>query len=87
MGDARRPRRFGRNFGRTSSRNVSLQDIVYRYISTFRGAWQRIRQPRGGPFQFLEQVHALEATQGQVDGFFSQPPYKCHLEEVTSVGD
>ena len=24
---------------------------------------------------------ALEATQGQVDGFFSQLPYICHLEE------
>jgi len=30
---------------------------------------------------------ALEATQGQIDGFFSQLPYKCHLEEVASVGD
>jgi len=25
---------------------------------------------------------ALEATQGEIDGFFSQLPYKCHLEEV-----
>ena len=30
---------------------------------------------------------ALEATQGQMDGFFSQLPYKCHLEKVASVGD
>ena len=30
---------------------------------------------------------ALEATQGQMDGFFSQLPYKCHLNEVASVGD
>ena len=30
---------------------------------------------------------ALEATQGQIDGFFSHLPYKCHLEEVASVGD
>ena len=29
----------------------------------------------------------LEATQGQINGFFSQLPYKCHLEEVTSVSD
>ena len=28
----------------------------------------------------------LEATQGQIDGFFSQLPYKCHLFEVASVG-
>ena len=30
---------------------------------------------------------ALDATQGQIDGFFSQLPYKCQLEEVASVGD
>jgi len=30
---------------------------------------------------------ALEATQGQIYGFFSQLPYKCYLEEVASVGD
>ena len=30
---------------------------------------------------------ALEATQAQMDGFFSQLPYKCRLEEVTSVRD
>ena len=28
---------------------------------------------------------ALEATQN--DGFFSQLPYKCYLEESASVGD
>ena len=28
---------------------------------------------------------ALHATQGQMDGFFSQLPYKCHPEEVASV--
>jgi hypothetical protein len=27
----------------------------------------------------------LEATQGQMDGFFSQLPNKCNLEEVASV--
>jgi len=30
---------------------------------------------------------ALEATQGQMDGFLGQLPYKCYLEEVASVGD
>ena len=30
---------------------------------------------------------ALEATQGQMDGFFRQLPYKCHLQKVASVGD
>ena len=32
-------------------------------------------------------VPTLETTQGQMDGFLSQLPYKYHLEEVTSVGD
>ena len=27
----------------------------------------------------------LEATQGQIDGFFSQFPYKCYLFEVGLV--
>ena len=29
----------------------------------------------------------LEATQGQIDGFCSQLPYKCHQNRVASVGD
>ena len=29
----------------------------------------------------------LEATQGQMDGFLSELPYKCYLEEVASVED
>ena len=29
---------------------------------------------------------ALEATQGQIDGVFSQLPYKCHQNRVASVG-
>ena len=29
----------------------------------------------------------LETTQGQIDGFFSQPPFKCYLPEVASMGD
>ena len=28
---------------------------------------------------------ALEATQGAMDGFFSQTPYEYHLEEVASL--
>jgi hypothetical protein len=31
--------------------------------------------------------HPPWATQGQMDGFFGQLPYKYHLEEVASVGD
>jgi len=30
---------------------------------------------------------ALEATQGQMNDFFSQLPYKCHQNRVASVGD
>ena len=30
---------------------------------------------------------ALEATQRQMDGFFSQLPYTCHQNRLTSVGD
>jgi len=36
---------------------------------------------------FVAAFATLEATQGQMDGFFSQLPYKCYLEEVASVGD
>ena len=32
-------------------------------------------------------VAAMEATQGQMNGFFGQLPYNCHLKEVASVGD
>ena len=28
-------------------------------------------------------VPASEATHGQIDGFFSQLPYKCYLEDAT----
>jgi hypothetical protein len=30
---------------------------------------------------------ALKATQRQMNGFFSQLPYECHLEEAASVYD
>ena len=29
----------------------------------------------------------LEATQGQIDGFFSHLPFKCHQNRVASVAD
>ena len=28
-----------------------------------------------------------ETTQGQIDGFLSQLPFKCYLSEVASVGE
>ena len=39
------------------------------------------------PILVTKLTTALEATQGQMHGLFSQLPYKCHLEEMTSVGD
>jgi len=47
--------------------------------------WIRVKGTRRGVFDMREP--ALEATQGQMDGLFSQHPYNCHLEEVASVGD
>ena len=32
-------------------------------------------------------VAVLEATKRQINGFFSQLPYECHLKEAASVGD
>jgi len=42
---------------------------------------------RLGPDGLLTRSAALEATQGQSDGFFSQLPYKCHQNWVASVGE
>ena len=41
------------------------------------------------PYKTDSQVgeSALQATQGQIDGFLSKPLYKWYLEEVASVGD
>jgi len=39
------------------------------------------------PILVTPSTTALEATQGQMHGFFSQRPHKCHLEEMASVGD
>jgi len=47
----------------------------------FQNSWNRY------PGESPDCSSALEATQGQNDGFFSQLPYKCYLEEVASVGD
>jgi hypothetical protein len=39
------------------------------------------------PTQFQKAAATLETTQAQMDGFFSQVPFKCYLPEVASVGD
>ena len=46
-----------------------------------------LRGGRRSSIPFIIFDFALEATQGQIQGFVSQLPYKCHLEEVASVGD
>ena len=50
---------------------------------------KKSRSLQGHPFEpfnvFERSKSALEATQGQMDGFFNQLPYKCHLEEVVSA--
>ena len=33
------------------------------------------------------ELPTLETTQGQIDGFFSQFPFKCYPQEVASVED
>ena len=50
-------------------------------------ARNRLYQPNCSTPRRLPPPPALEATQGQMDGSFSELPYKCHLEKVASVGD
>ena len=55
------------------------------------GCYEGMRFGFGGARLISLQVSffftALEATQGQMHGFLSQLPYKCHLKEVEFVGD
>jgi len=37
-------------------------------------------------WRVLKKKTALGAAQGQIDGFLSQLPNRCHLEEMASVG-
>ena len=45
-----------------------------------------VSHQRGSPVQGFQTYSALEATQGRMDSFSSQLPYKCYREEVASVG-
>ena len=60
---------------------------------TWVGWWGERRgagRATGGRSQRQKQVafiSTLEATQGQIDGFFSQLPCKCHQNRVASVED
>ena len=50
--------------------------------------WREMVRSGGGGFDHSgSHKAALEATQGQMDGFVSQLPYKCHQNRVASVGD
>ena len=56
--------------------------IEYMYTNIIkRGVRRTSRRPMRSALPSLS-LSALEATQGQMDGFFSQLPYKCNLEEV-----
>ena len=72
-----REREAGREGWRESvGERECVREIFRRQLSS---SPAELRRVQNGPI--------LEATQGQIDGLFSQLPYKCHLEEVTSVGD
>ena len=45
------------------------------------------RAPRAPTLLDYRSYSALEATQERIDGCLSHLPYKCHLEEVVSVGE
>ena len=49
--------------------------------------WFAVVSEHGGLSRRTLFDSALEATQGQIDGFFSQLPYKCHQNWVASEGD
>ena len=82
---------------------VNLSGPSYVTAVHFCGVSRRLKFPESGqvpieghPFQDSsgaslhrsEEVGtALEATQGQMDGFFSQLRYIFHLEDPASVGD
>ena len=39
------------------------------------------------PHRIITSHTTLEATQGQIDAFFSQPSYTCYQNRAASVGD
>ena len=56
------------------------------------GGWEMVNETAVHPapcpcWTSLSQFATPEAAQGQIDGFFSQLPYKCHQNRVASVGD
>ena len=59
---------------------IYIYIYIYVYIWADHGAAHPAQDHCLGACE-RRQVTTLEATQGQMDGFFSQLPYKCHLEE------
>ena len=53
------------------------------------GAWRFLMSelPLHGWSVLAPGHFTLEMTQGQMDGFISQLPFKCYLPQVASVGD
>ena len=50
---------------------------IFMYVFTF--FWE---VPLAQTSGVVPQPTTLEATQGQIHGFFSQHPYKCHQKRV-----
>jgi len=80
--------------------NTAEMSIVASYVHSKRRKSHRFVRPGDQDFRYVLRdalpalylrailsPPALKATQGQMGGFLSQLPYKCHLEEVVSVED
>ena len=73
---------------RTSLENEPASDGRKLDVYEITGGLERLGiDHKGSVTDLLVCSPALEATQVRIDGFFSQLPYKCHLEEVAFVGD
>jgi len=73
----------------------SRDDLCHLALEIFEAAGSQPQIPTPKPLTPIpnqqttnnKQQTTLEAAQGQMDGFFSQLPYKCHQNRVASVGD
>jgi len=59
--------------------------LEVRVFHLWRDKWTALSGPLSSRRGHLLSFH--EATQGHMDGFCSQLPYKCHQNRVASVGD
>ena len=84
-GDSARALSFSLTHSLTLSLSLSLSHSPPLSLSLDRARTPPRRS--SGPRARLRCPSSLETTQGQMDGFFGQLPYKCYLEEVASVGD